>query len=333
MEYSGHLNLKLPSRDIDDAADINIISENFAKIDANAVTNDMVTSIYDPKNYEPISGAGVADAIKHSAPNIDYRSEAFPDVFSVADELAKLESENNARHDEITGAYAGIGNCVKYDEVAQSFNPESEQPISSKAVGDVYFGLTTEIVNAESSAVIRAKEYTDDKTSWKTVLDVTLTETKTQGGEPSLLLAMKNANAIANANKMRVFITFPVTQSWANGAFTLTAYLADETTKKYRVPILRESNVASSNNADFISSAYVYIADFTIDSNYRSYWAISPKPHNYFKAPVNSLTSSRLLSGGYPSSGILTYTPHLEIVPTSNTITFEKGTRVFAEVQ
>ena len=304
MEHSKYYNFNLPSSDVDDIADVNKLSENFREVDRilgeEVIKQSEILQNYDPQSTSPVSGAAVKDAVETSVDDILFFNEYTGELMSVDDELKRLENQDLAADHRIS------------ELDTRTLALESDMPLKA----------STEYVDESIDAATP---------KWKTVLDVTLTEA--QGGVSSLLLAMENADAIANANKMRVFITFPVTQSWSNNAFTLTAYLSDETKKNYKVPILRESNVASSTNADFVASSYVDISDFTIRSGYRTYCATSPKPNNYFTAPVNSFTTSRLLSGGYPSEGILSYAPYLEIVPTSNTITFEKGTRVFVEVQ
>ena len=68
MDYSQNLGLYLPSRDKDDIVDVNLLSENFSKIDSELsemIKGKGVDQSYSPTSKNPQSGTAVAGAISN----------------------------------------------------------------------------------------------------------------------------------------------------------------------------------------------------------------------------------------------------------------------------
>lgn len=68
MEQSTNFGFNLPSRDTDDIADINLISENFSKIDtelSEMIKGKGVDQSYSPTSKNPQSGTAVAEAVSN----------------------------------------------------------------------------------------------------------------------------------------------------------------------------------------------------------------------------------------------------------------------------
>ena len=180
-----------------------------------------------------------------------------------------------------------------------------------------------------------ANSYTDEKTSWKTLLDVTLT--KEQGGVSSLMLAIEDAEALANAKRIRFFTSFKATVAYAANKFWTTVNLCDIDQKKYIKAILAGYNVAGSAGQTYFAMANVDISDIgtlTGTSIYpKTFHSIEQLPNPWYDACANSNVNARHITGGYPANLIKDYQPYLEVKFATGTITFEQGTRIVLEVQ
>lgn len=77
MEKSKNFGFNLPSRDADDVADINFLSENFRKIDtelSGVLKGEGIDQSYNPKSQNAQSGTAVAEAVANRVP-LDAKTE------------------------------------------------------------------------------------------------------------------------------------------------------------------------------------------------------------------------------------------------------------------
>jgi hypothetical protein len=299
MEHSKYYNFNLPSSDVDGIADVNKLSENFREVDRilgdEALKKSDVLQGYDPSSAEPISAAAVADAIQTAAPNITYTSAIVPDVGTVKDALDYLENDSLAQDHRIL-------------------------ELESRA--DIH----------ETELALKAStEYVNEKTEWKTVLNTTLTEE--QGGVTSLLLALDDAEAVANARRMRLHIAFPQKEALAANKAWLSVTLQNKTASTYALRLLDGYNVAASANTTLYSMASVEISDFGLTNNFkRSFVSVQQLPNPYYTASANSSANARIITGGYKSDSMVEYPPYLNIT-IGDVTAFNAGTKVFVEVQ
>lgn len=299
MEHSKYYNFNLPSSDVDGIADVNKLSDNFREVDRilgeDVLKKTDATDSYDPTSREPISGIAVADAIQTAAPNIIYNSAIVPDVGTVEDALDYLENDSLAQDHRISG-------------------------------------LDTRTLALESDMPLKAsKKYVDEKTEWKTVLDTTLTAE--QGGVTSLLLALDDADAVANAKRIRLHISFPQAEALAVNKAWLSVNLQDKTASAYSLRLLGGYNVAASANTTLYSMAFVEISDFGLTNVFkRSFVSVQQLPNPYYTASANSSANARIITGGYNSDSMVKYPPYLNIT-IGDVTAFKAGTKVFVEVQ
>lgn len=171
----------------------------------------------------------------------------------------------------------------------------------------------------------------NEKTEWKTVLDTTLTAE--QGGVTSLLLALSDAEAVANARRMRLHIAFPQKEALAVNKAWLSVNLQDKTASAYSLRLLGGYNVAASANTTLYSMAFVEISDFGLTNVFkRSFVSVQQLPNPHYTASANSSANARIITGGYSSDLMVEYPPYLNIT-IGNVTAFNAGTKVFVEVQ
>ncbi len=270
---------------------------------------DAVTDqTYNPESENAQSGIAVARAISGAVEKIDYASPNHPQVENVKQALDAIgEQAYRALMFGESAAHEVQFNAVKYDDVQQTYDPESEMPLSGVAF-------------AEGIAAA---------TEWKTLLDYTMTEE--QAGVKSCLIAIENAEALANAKKIRIFATIPQDEEYAAGKFWFSARIADYEVSKYNIQLCGDSNVAGTANTKYSLYALIDIAEVSMVNSYpKTFFSLFNKPSPHFGAPANTRGNTINVSGGYPSNRIMTYPPYLNV--TITTATFKAGTHIILEV-
>ncbi len=233
-----------------------------------------------------------------------------------------MQSEGSAANSMVLAeqaagkAAASVSTAQVYAEVAYS---------SSRDAQTAALDAQTAATRAETAA---------QSFEWNTLLDITLMAD--QGGASSLLLAVTDASALANAKRMRVMVDFPVAEVRAAGKFWLAMIIQDKDGTRYSKSICSGSNIAGGANAEYFAMASVELSDigFESSSSPRTFHSVFQPPNPYYIASANSAANARQITGGYPSKLIEQYAPYLLLRFTGSEMpTFEEGARIVLEVQ
>ena len=154
MEQSTKFGFNLPSRDSDDIADINQISDNFKIIEENVPSNEDLKNVkietdkvFDPKSENAQSGVAVAEAIKNM-PNIFRGTRVFIDNPELAFSTT-VEQDDELAKAKVNDLY---------------FNTEEQKFYSVINVSqNMSAGITRYMIDFMQSDYFVDKKYVDDK--------------------------------------------------------------------------------------------------------------------------------------------------------------------------
>lgn len=271
------------------------------------------------------SSATQAKNSEISAANSKVLAEQAAEKAETAATAAQGSAEESHRYhiESLNTYHDALKFCDSAFSAADSANMSANTAFSSQIYAE----------EAAARAENAANE-TREALKWKTLLDVTLTEE--QGGVASLMLAIDDAEALANAKRLRLFAFFSVAEAYAANKFYTTMVIRDADNTRYNSTMLAGYNVAGGENVKYFVMANVDISDigFVSGSFTRTYHSIAVFPTPWYGTPTNNNVSTKHIAGGYPAERIKKYQPYFELkVTTPDTVTFEEGTRIVLEVQ